>query len=74
VFCFATFERIILTLVARSTGTYVYTFGAGYHGQLGRKFVRGQKKYCMVSFTMRCCVFVYLNCAVASICIDAETE
>lgn len=28
-----------------SRGTYVYTFGAGYHGQLGRKFVRGQKKY-----------------------------
>jgi alpha-tubulin suppressor-like RCC1 family protein len=26
-------------------GTYIYTFGAGYHGQLGRKFARGSKKY-----------------------------
>ena len=29
-------------------GTYVYTWGAGYHGQLGRKFTRGQKKYASV--------------------------
>lgn len=28
-----------------SKGTYVYTWGAGYHGQLGQKFVRGVKKY-----------------------------
>mmetsp|Transcript_2410 Transcript_2410/g.4500 ORF Transcript_2410/g.4500 Transcript_2410/m.4500 type:complete len:1051 (+) Transcript_2410:95-3247(+) len=28
-----------------SRGTYVYTWGAGYHGQLGQKFVRGVKKY-----------------------------
>lgn len=26
-------------------GTYVFTWGAGYAGQLGRKFIRGQKKY-----------------------------
>lgn len=26
-------------------GTFVYTWGAGYHGQLGRKGARGQKKY-----------------------------
>ena len=26
-------------------GTFVYTCGAGYHGQLGRKSNRGQKKY-----------------------------
>ena len=25
-------------------GTYVFTWGAGYAGQLGRKFIRGQKK------------------------------
>ncbi|XXQ38435.1 Regulator of chromosome condensation (RCC1) repeat [Plasmodiophora brassicae] len=31
-----------------SGGTYVYTWGAGYHGQLGRKFTRGQKKYASV--------------------------
>ena len=26
-------------------GRYVYVFGAGYHGQLGRKAARGHKKY-----------------------------
>lgn len=29
-------------------GTFVYTWGAGYHGQLGRKFQRGKKKYSAV--------------------------
>jgi alpha-tubulin suppressor-like RCC1 family protein len=29
-------------------GTFVYTWGAGYHGQLGRKGARGQKKYATV--------------------------
>jgi hypothetical protein len=29
-------------------GTFVYTWGAGYHGQLGRKGARGQKKYAVV--------------------------
>jgi alpha-tubulin suppressor-like RCC1 family protein len=29
-------------------GTYIYTWGAGYHGQLGSKFVRGKKKYATV--------------------------
>ena len=29
-------------------GTYVLTWGAGYQGQLGRKFVRGAKKYTAV--------------------------
>lgn len=28
-----------------SRGTFIFTWGAGYHGQLGRKFTRGQKKY-----------------------------
>lgn len=31
-----------------SRGTYLYTFGAGYHGQLGRRFGHSKKKYCMV--------------------------
>jgi E3 ubiquitin-protein ligase HERC2 len=31
-----------------SRGTYLYTWGAGYHGQLGRKFGRGTKKYATV--------------------------
>lgn len=26
-------------------GTHLFTWGAGYHGQLGRKFQRGHKKY-----------------------------
>ena len=26
-------------------GTYIFTCGAGYHGQLGRRFGRGEKKY-----------------------------
>jgi len=29
-------------------GRYVYVFGAGYHGQLGRKAARGHKKYANV--------------------------
>ena len=28
----------------KTRGTYVFTWGEGFHGQLGRKFVRGQKK------------------------------
>ena len=32
----------------QSRGTYVFTWGAGYHGQLGRKFERGTKKYSAV--------------------------
>lgn len=29
-------------------GTYVYTWGAGYHGQLGSKFQKGKKKYATI--------------------------
>lgn len=29
-------------------GTYVFTWGAGYHGQLGRRFERGKKKYATI--------------------------
>lgn len=29
-------------------GTHIYSWGAGYHGQLGRKFTRGHKKYATV--------------------------
>lgn len=29
-------------------GTFIFTWGAGYHGQLGRLFKRGQKKYSAV--------------------------
>lgn len=29
----------------KESGRYVYVFGAGYHGQLGRKAARGHKKY-----------------------------
>jgi alpha-tubulin suppressor-like RCC1 family protein len=32
----------------QNRGTFLFTWGAGYHGQLGRKFVRGQKKYSAV--------------------------
>lgn len=37
-----------VTKPGETRGTYVYTWGAGYHGQLGRKFVRGKKKYATV--------------------------
>ena len=32
-------------MILGSTGTYAYTWGAGYNGQLGRKIARGQAKY-----------------------------
>lgn len=35
-------QASIISVIA---GTYIATWGAGYHGQLGRKFIRGQKKY-----------------------------
>lgn len=42
-------------------GTYIYTWGAGYHSQLGRKFLRGQKKYATVPRR------VEMNCAVRQV-------
>lgn len=33
-------------------GRYVYVFGAGYHGQLGRKAARGHKKYANVPISV----------------------
>lgn len=30
-----------------STGTFVYTWGMGYHGQLGKKFARGEIRMCL---------------------------
>jgi alpha-tubulin suppressor-like RCC1 family protein len=34
--------------IGNSRGTHMFTWGAGYHGQLGRKFVRGHKKYAAI--------------------------
>lgn len=31
--------------LSESRGTYLFSFGAGFHGQLGRKFERGKRKY-----------------------------
>lgn len=44
-------------------GTYIATWGAGYHGQLGRKFVRGQKKYSAVPLQLDLeCVVRQVTC------------
>eukprot|EP01084_Bolivina_argentea_P073109 132689_1 len=40
-------------------GRYVYVFGAGYHGQLGRKAARGHKKYANIP------IGVQLPCTIA---------
>lgn len=47
IFLTSSFLHSVLVLRFHPTlsGTYVFTWGAGYAGQLGRKFVRGQKKY-----------------------------
>jgi hypothetical protein len=38
---------------ADNRGTYIATFGAGFQGQLGRKFQRGQKKYSPIPVTLQ---------------------
>jgi len=35
-------------VTGETRGTYVFTWGAGYHGQLGRQFERGRKKYATI--------------------------
>lgn len=34
-------------------GTYVFSWGAGYHGQLGRRFARGEKKYAAIPMMIK---------------------
>lgn len=36
-------------------GTYIFTWGAGYHGQLGRKFVRGKLLFASLLFVSSLC-------------------
>ena len=48
-------------VLGETRGTYVFTWGAGYHGQLGRNFERGKKKYTTVP------KIIYLNVAIRQI-------
>eukprot|EP01083_Nonionella_stella_P105151 302294_1 len=45
-------------------GTYCYSWGAGYHGQLGLNLQRGQKKY------STCPRFVFVGCGVRRVTCD----
>ena len=46
-------EAAALPPSSDSRGTFTMTWGAGYHGQLGRKFVRGEKKYAAIPQLVR---------------------
>jgi len=35
-------------VTGETRGTYIFTWGAGYHGQLGRQFERGRKKFATI--------------------------
>jgi alpha-tubulin suppressor-like RCC1 family protein len=46
-------EPVPIPQSSDSRGTFTMTWGAGYHGQLGRKFVRGEKKYAAIPQLVR---------------------